>query len=251
MSAGNFKRSVAHVLTLEGEYVDHPDDPGGATNMGITRRTLALWRGVTPYTALSKTEVRNLGRAEAMLIYKVRYWDACACDLLPAGLDLALFDFGVHSGPDRAVKMLQAEIGVQQDGRIGRATLAAIERTINQFGLPGLIDGVIARRLGFLRGLSSFAVFGRGWQSRIASVRRLSIAMTKETTPSIPTQENTSMNLLNGYKTYIICAAMILAAIAQLTGVDLPALDGQTAGQLLMEAFAIIFLRRGIESAKG
>ena len=59
------------------------------------------------------------------------------------------------------------------------------------------------------------------------------------------------MNLLNGYKTYIICAAMILAAIAQLTGVDLPALDGQTAGQLLMEAFAIIFLRRGIESAKG
>lgn len=57
-----------------------------------------------------------------------------------------------------------------------------------------------------------------------------------------------NMNLLDGFKTYIVAIAMVLAAISQLVGVDLPSFDGQSAGHLLMEGLAVLFLRKGIKS---
>ena len=57
-----------------------------------------------------------------------------------------------------------------------------------------------------------------------------------------------NMNLLDGFKTYIVAAAMVLAALSQLVGVDLPSFDGQSAGHLLMEGLAVLFLRKGIKS---
>ena len=55
-----------------------------------------------------------------------------------------------------------------------------------------------------------------------------------------------NLGILNGFKTYIIAAAMILAAVSQLVGVDLPSFEGQSAGHLLMEGLAILFLRKGV-----
>lgn len=57
-----------------------------------------------------------------------------------------------------------------------------------------------------------------------------------------------NMNLLDGFKTYIVAIAMVLAALSQLVGVDLPSFDGQSAGHLLMEGLAVLFLRKGIKS---
>lgn len=59
------------------------------------------------------------------------------------------------------------------------------------------------------------------------------------------------MEALNGYKTYIVAAIMLLAGIAQVLGVELPALDGGSAGQLVMEALAILFLRKGLKGDIG
>ncbi len=245
-AAARFATCLDVVLKLEGGYVDDPADPGGATNMGITRATLAAWRGVSPASALAKAEVKALGRAEAAEIYRGQYWNRCRCGDLPAGLDLAVFDFAVNSGPDRAIRALQGAVGVSSDGIIGPITLAAVadRRSV----LDKLIATICDGRLSFLQRLATYATFGRGWSSRVATIRRAALQMAAASAP--PNQKgNNTMTALSGYRTYIVAALMLLAALAELAGVSVPAMEGQSAGHLLMEAFAIIFLRRGIEKA--
>lgn len=252
MARTRFDICLDEVLRHEGGYADHPSDPGGATNLGITHKTLARWRKVSPWWKLDKAEVKALGRPEAARIYRASYWDASKAGRLPAGLDLALFDYAVNSGPDRAIRSLQAELGVVADGQIGPLTLDAIATRINRTGLAGLIDAYCDRRLRFLNGLKTFAVFGRGWSNRVAVVRKAALAATGSS-PSISTSNHwsTIMHILAGYKTYIVSAIMVLAGLAQLLGVDLPALDGASAGHLIMEALAVIFLRKGLKGDIG
>ena len=235
-----FERCLTEVLRHEGGYVDHPSDPGGATNMGITRKTLARWRKVSPWTDLPKAAVAGLTRDEAALIYRASYWNACKAGDMPAGVDLALFDFAVNSGPDRAVRVLQAALGVAADGAVGPVTLGAV----NAANPTKLIDAICDRRLGFLGRLSSFATFGRGWTRRVAEIRAAALAAAKTT---LPMQRRELMDILSGYRTYIVAAFMLLAGVAQVLGIDLPSLDGGAAGSLILEALAIVFLRKGLK----
>lgn len=253
MARTRFDLCLDEVLRHEGGYVDHPSDPGGATNMGITHKTLARWRNVSPWWKLPKAEVKALGRAEAARIYRASYWDRCKAGNMSAGLDLALFDFAVNSGPDRAIRALQTELGVLADGQVGPLTLGAIKTWAGSKGIAGLIGALCDRRLGFLNRLSTFPTFGKGWSNRVAAVRKVALAAAgQEATPvSPPSNWSTTMDFLNGYKTYIVGFIMLLAAGAQLLGVELPALDGSSAGQLIMEALAIIFLRRGLKGDIG
>jgi lysozyme family protein len=164
-----FSRCVAEVLRHEGGYVDHPKDPGGATNRGITLTTLADWRG----RDVSKVEVQALTEKEAREIYRARYWNAVQGDALPAGVDLALFDFAVNSGPSRAVRTLQWQLGVPADGAIGPVTLAAV-RKVNAARLAG---DLCRARLAFLRGLPTWDTFGKGWTARVVDVERAALGM--------------------------------------------------------------------------
>ena len=148
------------ILASEGGYVDHPRDPGGATNMGITHKTLAAWRG----RAVTKQDVRDLKRAEALEIYRAQYWSAVRGNDLPAGLDYAVFDYGVNSGPARAIKDLQRCLGVKVDGVVGAITLDAVRRVTD---IIGLIEDLCERRWTFVQGLKTFATFGKGWRRRI------------------------------------------------------------------------------------
>jgi len=118
----NFETALAHVLKYEGGYSDHPSDPGGATNRGITKAVLEAYRG----HSVSKADVRALSRGEAAAIYRSRYWDAAKCDRLPDGLDLAVFDCAVNQGIGRASRFLQQAAQVTADGKIGPKTLAAV-----------------------------------------------------------------------------------------------------------------------------
>lgn len=248
-----FAECLAETLRHEGGYADNPKDPGGATKFGVTRRTLAAWRGVSPWTALSKDEVKALGRDEAGRIYRKLYWERCRCGDLPAGLDLVVFDYAVNSGPDRAVKDLQRALRVVADGIVGPLTLSAVAARIAG-GAGPLIAALCDARLGFLGRLATFATFGRGWTRRVTDVRRAALTMAgadpAASSPGFDPRRQT-MDVLSGYRTYIIGGLMLLAAAAQLIGIDLPALDGQSAGQMLMEALAIIFLRRGIKGEIG
>lgn len=253
MAKTRFELCLDTVLRFEGGYADHPSDPGGATNMGITRKTLARWRAVSPWWALPKSEVQSLKLPEAARIYKSGYWDRSNAGKLPPGLDLALFDFAVNSGPDRAIRTLQGQLNVVQDGQIGPVTLGAIKTAIALKGAAGLIDALCDKRLGFLTRLAIFAVFGAGWTARVAAIRKAALAMAGTQSPSStkPQTWSETMAALSGYKTYIIAAFMLLAGLAQVLGIDLPALDTSSAGHLIMEALAVIFLRKGLKGDIG
>lgn len=168
MAADTFDRALALVLELEGGYVDHPEDPGGATNLGITRATLAKARG----RPVTKAEVKVLARGEAGRIYRRLYWNPVRADDLPPGLDLAVFDFAVNSGPGRAIRSLQAVLGVVPDGQFGPATLAAASAASR----ADAIRALTRERLCFLRALATWPAFGRGWTSRTTRVEEAALA---------------------------------------------------------------------------
>lgn len=166
----NFDAALAAVLKHEGGFVNDPRDPGGATNKGVTQTTYDLWR---IDHGLPKQSVKCITPAEICAVYKKRYWDAIRGDELPSGLDYCLFDFAVNSGPKRAANYLQELVMVDIDGKIGRATLAAVaERPATE-----LVEAVCDMRLRFLKGLRTFSHFGKGWSRRVADVRAKAKAM--------------------------------------------------------------------------
>lgn len=166
----NFNQVMVHIFDVEGGYVDHPRDPGGATNMGITIGTLRRWRDAP----VTKEDVKNLTKMEAKQIYSAFYWDVVDCDYWPKGLDLVVMDACVNSGPRPAVKWLQRALGVDDDGRIGPITKGAVRATQD---LSGLIEDCIEERLKSVRSFRNYDVFGRGWENRIREVRREALSM--------------------------------------------------------------------------
>jgi lysozyme family protein len=175
----NFGACLAKVLVHEGGWSDHPADPGGATMKGIT---LATFRSFYRNNRLGKDDLRKITDAQIAEIYRKRYWDAVNGDELPAGVDYAVFDFGVNSGPARSAKFLQRVVGVAQDGAIGPQTLAAINRT----GAPETIRLLCDARLAWLKTLTTFATFGRGWTTRVNAVKRDAQAMRDLSPPASP-----------------------------------------------------------------
>ena len=163
ISKGFTPNIQSYVLASEGGYVNHPRDPGKATNMGITIATLRAWRG----TKVTNEDVRNLTQAEALAIYKAQYWDTVRANRLPLGLDYLTFDYAVNSGPARAIKDLQRTVGADADGVIGQKTLDAIATAVRRMGMEGLINAYATRRWNFVQGLSNFSTFGNGWRRRI------------------------------------------------------------------------------------
>lgn len=169
--SARFRACLAETLRHEGGYADHPADPGGATNMGITHLTLAAWRG----KPVTKQDVRDLTKAEASAIYHARYWLPVKGDALPPGVDLAVFDYAVNSGTGRAVKALQKVLGVAQDGAIGALTLAAVAKA----GPVTLIMDLCDARMVFLRGLVTWQTFGAGWTRRVSEVEDAALKVAR------------------------------------------------------------------------
>lgn len=168
-----FERALSIVLLHEGGYVNHPDDPGGMTNLGVTARTWSEWVGHTA----TEPEMRRLTRAMVGPLYKARYWDALAGDSLPPALALCLFDFGVNAGPARAARMLQELVGAAQDGQIGPMTLAAIQQRARAGGLPALVRAYQDSRRVYYRSLRTFRTFGKGWLRRVDEVQAAALAL--------------------------------------------------------------------------
>jgi lysozyme family protein len=176
--SNNFDRCVAVTLAYEGGFVDNPADPGGATNFGITLRTLEAFLG-EPVTV---DDVRNMTVDTATAIYGANYWNAMRCSALPPGVDMALFDFGVNSGIGRAVRTLQRIVSVAQDGSVGPATIGAVQ----EWRPADLVTSLCSARLAFLRGLPTFAEFGNGWTTRVKDVAGRALAMVAGAGPVVP-----------------------------------------------------------------
>jgi lysozyme family protein len=166
----NFQRALKLVLKHEGGWSDHPKDPGGATMKGVT---LANFRRYVKPKA-TKEDLRKITDEQVATVYRRFYWDAVHGAELPGGIDYAVFDFAVNSGPARAAKYLQAVVGAKVDGKIGPATLAATRKMMRATVINDLCDN----RMAFLKKLGTWPTFKNGWTSRVAGVRAEALKMS-------------------------------------------------------------------------
>ena len=165
----NFDKAFEVMLRKEGGYSNNPLDPGGRTNLGVTQRSWESFIG----RSVTEAEMRALTPAVVKPFYKKMYWDKIWGDRLPSGVDLAAFDFAVNSGASRSVRTMQDIAGAVADGVMGPKTLAAI----NNVPPHEMIEAISMDRLNFLKRLPTWPIFGRGWESRVATVDKTALSM--------------------------------------------------------------------------
>ena len=163
----NFAEALEHVLKHEGGFVNHPKDPAGITNLGVTIAVWEEWVG----RESSEKEMRSLTPEMVAPLYKQKYWDRVKADDLPSGVNYAVFDAGVNSGTGRAAKWLQEAVGAVPDGAIGEKTLAKVKA----YDADALVNAYCDNRLNFLKSLKTFDTFGRGWARRVEEVRQVAL----------------------------------------------------------------------------
>lgn len=234
----NFAKSLAAVLKSEGGYVNNPRDPGGATNKGITQATYDAWNDSAKR---ARQNVQFIHDDEVQAIYRERYWDTVHGDELPSGIDYAVFDYAVNSGPTRAMRAYAAN---------------------------PTIDGICNQRLAFLQTLPTWAYFGKGWGARVATVRAMAKSMAgivpeignapvapraAPQTPSFSlggwlisifqhkTQGDTKM--ITGSKTYMGVASLLTWIVGMVTNGQLPIMPAIGAG---LAALTLAALRHGL-----
>ncbi len=153
MASQNFQYALTQLLKDEGGYTNHPADPGGPTNFGITLVDYCKYikKGGTA------EDVKKMSVADAKAIYKAKYWNVMGCDQLPSGVDYCVFDYAVNSGPGRPRAVLNANKDVKEPVK--------------------LINIMCDERMAFLRRLKTFSVFGTGWTRRVTGVRANSIKL--------------------------------------------------------------------------
>lgn len=154
----NFDDAFTKLLGHEGGYVNHPSDPGGETNWGITQRVARL----NGYTG----EMRDLPQDFAKTVYRRDYWQTVRAEELPEVLRYPMFDAAVNSGPKQAIMWLQRAVGAADDGVFGPRTMLAVR----QNPAETILRKLLAQRLRFMTDLKVWPSFSRGWARRVADL---------------------------------------------------------------------------------
>lgn len=150
-----FDDAFEELIGHEGGYSNHPEDPGGETMYGITKR-VAVENGYHgPMIDLTLDKAKEIAKA--------RYWDKYQCDKLPDEVDFQVFDAAYNGG--FPAKWLQMAAKVRVDGVIGPMTV----RAVNEADPDKIIMRFDGYRLHYLADLKNWATFGRGWAHRIAN----------------------------------------------------------------------------------
>lgn len=147
----NFLEVIDRVLAHEGGYVNHPNDPGGETNWGISKK------------AYPKVNIKTLTRDGAIKLYHDGYWKAIRGDDLPKEVAFQVLDAAINHGVQRAIMWLQKSVGAADDGNFGPVTLAKVKCTDPR----DLVLLFNAERLEFYTLLSTWPTFGKGWARRV------------------------------------------------------------------------------------
>lgn len=170
----NFEKSLEMLLHHEGGYVWHPKDPGGETNLGVTRAVYEQWVG----RQVMDGEMKALTVADVAPIYKTNYWDKIKGDdpMMASGLDFAAFDWGVNSGTGRPARVIQKYIGATQDGAIGPKSLARLAEN----DPVKVIQYLYEQRQKFYERLPTFETFGKGWTRRNQETLKAAMEMVNE-----------------------------------------------------------------------
>lgn len=162
-----FKEYAPKLLEIEGGFVDHPDDRGKATNMGVTIDTYRQ------YCGQEKTikDLLNISYGTWCNIMKDMYWDKCLADKIDnqAVAEITV-DWCVNSGL-QGLRKVQEIAGVKPDGIAGPKTLAAI----NGSDPKELFDRIMAARNLFYENIvkknPSQRVFLKGWKNRLGKFK--------------------------------------------------------------------------------
>lgn len=165
----NFGLAFHALLKHEGGFVNHPKDPGGMTNLGVTKRA---WEDYVGHP-VDEAQMRALTPETVETFYRERYWDVVGGDSLPGGVDYCVFDCAVNSGPRQAVRLLQRAARIKDDGILGPNTLDAVRGMDPRL----LISRYTAARLDFLQKLPTFTTFGKGWVRRVREVESLAATL--------------------------------------------------------------------------
>jgi lysozyme family protein len=165
----NFDDALKAILHHEGGYVHHKLDPGGMTNLGVTKRVWEEWVG----HEVDEKAMRALTPETVAPMYKTKYWDKIRGDELPTGVDYAVFDAAINSGPGRAAKWLQTTVGAVPDGAIGAGTLAKVAA----MDAEDIVEKYQATRLAFMQSLPTWDTFGKGWGRRVTEVKEAALKM--------------------------------------------------------------------------
>jgi lysozyme family protein len=171
MAAENWEKAFQLVLKHEGGFVNHPKDPGGMTNLGVTKKVWEEFIG----REVDEREMRALTPDVVKPLYKKNYWDKIKGDQLPSGVDYAAYDLAVNSGTGRAAKYLQRIAGVPDDGVIGPKSMEAILSC----DPVETVDAICDMRLDFLQRLPTWNTFGKGWGRRVEEVKSIGLQMAK------------------------------------------------------------------------
>lgn len=169
------KFRACHAITQkhEGGYSTNRADPGNWTGGKVGKGELKGTKAGIAAASYPNLDIKNLTAAQIEQIYEREYWNVVRGDELPVGVDLSTYDYGVNSGNSRAIKTLQKVAGAAQDGKVGRATLAAVRAKKAIVVIQGINDS----RLGFLQGLAIWKTFGKGWGARVGDVRARALLM--------------------------------------------------------------------------
>jgi lysozyme family protein len=184
MTAANYNACISKVLKYEGGYQADPNDKGNWTGCkvgaGVNKGTN---RGISA-CSYPNEDIKGMTEARAKEIYRKDFWDKILGDELPAGPDLCTFDGGVNSGQSRGVKWLQRAVGCEADGAVGPQTIAAANDADDHVTIDRMCDD----RMDFLRGLSTWPTYGKGWTSRVEDVRKTAHGMVTvvPTVPELP-----------------------------------------------------------------
>lgn len=156
----------------EGGFVNHRNDRGGPTNMGITQRVYEAYKGYS----VSVSEIRNMPRRDAVAIYKNQYFNNPGIGRLPQEVHHKVFDMTVNHGPKRAIILLQRALvrlgwrSTSRDGIIGPQTISNTQEALNTFGQSRVVNTIVEIRNEFfdaiIRNDRSQRVFERGWKNR-------------------------------------------------------------------------------------
>jgi lysozyme family protein len=164
----NFKECLELVLKSEGGWVNHKDDPGGETNLGVTKR---VWE---EYVGHPVESLKNLTKEDVAPLYEQKYWRPCYGEVLPWGINYLVFSMGINAGPGRSIKLFQSSLGCVPDGVIGPKT----RELISASNSSTLIAKFSEVRRDYYRSLNK-PMFIKGWLNRVDHEEAQAINMVK------------------------------------------------------------------------
>lgn len=169
MASAAFIDSLPFILQWEGGYVNHPNDPGGATNKGVTQKVYDAWR---VRNGLPARDVRQLSEDELHALYESGYWVPPKCPALDSPLDLVQFDTAVNMGVGRAVRFLQKAVGTEPDGDFGPGTQRCVDNCDTGTALTAYCNIREAYYRSLAQNNPKLAVFLKGWMNRLNALRK-------------------------------------------------------------------------------